>query len=243
MRALRVALAFLTRLPVSASDVQPSELARSLAFFPAVGLLLGALLAAAQLALGQRLPAELSALSLVALWALLTGALHLDGLADLFDGLGGGRGDPARALAIMRDSRIGAHGAVALVLVLSAKTTATAELVRHACAWPLLAAPIAARWAVVPLIAGVRYAREEGLGRAMTEHARTSDVVWASLLALACLAALGLRALYPTLAALACAGALAGSMRWRLGGLTGDVYGAAIELAELGFLVASVCVL
>jgi adenosylcobinamide-GDP ribazoletransferase len=243
MRAFRVALAFLTRLPLSAGEVQPSEMARALAFFPAVGLLIGALLAAAQLALGRRLPAELSALALVATWALLTGALHLDGVADLFDGLGGGRGDPARALAIMRDSRIGAHGAVALVLALSAKVSATATLVTHGAVWPLLAAPIAARWAVVPIVAWVRYARAEGLGRAMTDHARAADIVWASLLAIACLAALGLRVLYPTLTALACAAVLAASVRAKLGGLTGDVYGAVIELAELGFLVASVCVL
>jgi adenosylcobinamide-GDP ribazoletransferase len=204
-----------------------------------VGLVLGALLTLTQAGLERVLPATVTAVLLVALWALLTGALHLDGVADLFDGLGGGRGDPARMLAIMRDSRIGAHGAVALVLTLLCKVSATSVLVERRALWPLLAAPVVARWAVVQLIAWVRYAREQGVGQAFTAHIRRRDLILASVFALACLSAFGPRALYPTLAALLGVGALGAWLRAKLVGLTGDVYGAAIELGEVVFLVAS----
>jgi adenosylcobinamide-GDP ribazoletransferase len=239
MRALLVAVAFLTRLPVRAGDVQEVELARSVGFFPVIGLVLGAVMAGAQVLSGPVLGSPLTAALLVALSALLTGALHLDGLADFFDGLGGGRGDPTRILAIMRDSRIGAHGAVALVIVLAGKLIASADLVQAHAAWAILTAPIAARWMVVMLIAGARYAREQGLGKPFTEHVRALDAAWATLLALLCLSVVGRDVLYPTLCAILAMTAVGAFARHKLGGLTGDIYGAAIELGELAFLVAS----
>jgi adenosylcobinamide-GDP ribazoletransferase len=238
MRAFLVALAFLTRLPVRVGAAEPAEVGRSVAFFPLVGGVLGALLAGAQLGLGAVLPPSLLALVLVALWAALTGGLHLDGVADLFDGLGGGRGDPERILALMRDSRIGAHGATALVLVLLGKVLALGELLQHGMAWPLLGAPVVARFAVVPMLAFSRYARDEGLGKAFHEHARKRELVLATMLALACIAALGPRAVLPALVALSIAFGLGSAVSRKLSGLTGDAYGAAIELAELGFLLA-----
>src|ERR1041385_1416192 len=102
MRALLVALAFLTRLPVRVGDVSERELGRSAAWFPLVGALIGALLAVCQLGVGLVLSSQPTALIVIALWALVTGGLHLDGLADLFDGLGGGRGQRERILEIMR---------------------------------------------------------------------------------------------------------------------------------------------
>ena len=92
----------------------------------------------------------------------MTGGLHLDGVADVFDGLGGGHGDRERILRIMRDSRIGAHGATALVLVLAVKVAALAELLGRGALWPLVVAPAVARFAVVPLIVLLPYARRGG---------------------------------------------------------------------------------
>jgi adenosylcobinamide-GDP ribazoletransferase len=239
MRALLAAVAFLTRLPVPARAVEPHELGRALGFFPLVGGLLGALLGAALFGLSRVLAPELCALLAVALWALLTGGLHLDGLADLFDALGGGRGDRERMLEIMRDSRIGAHGAVALVLVLCGKVLAVAELPGRTAVATLLVAPAVARFGAVLLLALFPYARGEGLGRAFRDHGKARDLAAAALLMLGSAAILGRRALVPGLAALLVALALGGLMRRKLGGLTGDVYGAAIELSELAFLLAS----
>jgi adenosylcobinamide-GDP ribazoletransferase len=240
MRRFIVALAFLTRLPARAGEVSAQELARALAAFPAVGLVLGLLQWGAAWLLGRTRATELAAIVLVALHALATGALHLDGVADVCDGLSGGRGDRARTLAIMRDSRIGAHGAVALVLVLLAKVALVRRVLAAAAPWALCAAPIAARFAVVPLMLWFPYAREEGLGSAFSAHAGRRELARATLVALACLAPFGARALVPALCALGSALAWALFMKHKLGGLTGDVYGAAIELAELVFFAASV---
>jgi adenosylcobinamide-GDP ribazoletransferase len=167
--------------------------------------------------------------------------LHLDGVADVFDALGGGRGKRDRMLAIMRDSRIGAHGAVALVLLLAAKLVAVAVLVRAGATWTLYACPIAARWAVVWIVVGFPYARPDGLGRAFNGHGRAVHVLAATCVATLALAWLGPRAVMPAVAALASAVAV-GVWLWRhLGGLTGDVYGAAIEVAEVSFLIVGGC--
>jgi adenosylcobinamide-GDP ribazoletransferase len=195
------------------------------------------------------------AVVLVALLAMLSGGLHLDGLADTFDGLGGGRGDRARMLEIMRDSHIGAHGAAALVLALAAKIFALQELLARggggdasanaSTLWPLFAAPVFARWAVVPLMVFFRYARPVGLGSAFRAHGRAALVAGATLLPLgltvgtAVAGVAGVPTLAAGAAALAAALLLGVALNRRLDGLTGDVYGAAIELAEVAFLVTA----
>jgi adenosylcobinamide-GDP ribazoletransferase len=237
--ALRCAVGFLTRLPVGSHVASDATLARSLVFFPGVGALLGAVAWALGTLLAPSLPAPLLALLITAAWALATGALHLDGVSDVFDGLGGGRGDRRRTLEIMRDSRIGAHGAVALCLVLAAKVAAMAYLLTAGSLWALWAAPMASRWAAVPLVVFWPSARLDGLGRAFNGAARPWHFLAASALAAAGLAAVGVASVAAAGAAAVSALGLAVWMHRRLGGLTGDVYGAAIELAEAAFLVAA----
>jgi adenosylcobinamide-GDP ribazoletransferase len=239
LRPLAVAFGFLTRLPLGDRAVAEAELGRALPWFPVVGLALGLTLACSARLLHDHLPAPLVAVGLVALLAALSGALHLDGLADLFDGLGGGRGDRERTLSIMRDSRIGAHGAAALVLLLAAKVAAVHDLLRAASTWPLVCAPVLARWSAVPLVVYLPYARAQGLGRAMADHGRPRHVLLATIAAAACVVWSGPRVLAPAASAAVAAALLAAFMHRRLGGLTGDVYGAAIELAELAFLAAA----
>ena len=241
LRSLAIAFGFLTRVPVPTGAVLPRELGRAVAWFPAVGAVLGAMLAGLAHVLDGRLAPSLVAVAVVALLAAVTGGLHLDGVADVFDALGGGRGSRDRMLAIMRDSRIGAHGAAALALLLAGKLAAIAALVAHGRAWPVFAAPVAARWAVVPLIAWFPYARPDGLGTAFHDHAGAAQVAGATVLAALALGGFGAPMVAPALAALATALGLALWLTRRLGGLTGDVYGAAIELAELVFLVVAGC--
>lgn len=240
LRPLAVAFGFLSCIPVGKGPVEEVDLGRSLGWFPAVGLAFGALLAGVALLLRDHLPPTLVAVALVALLAALSGGLHLDGLADVFDGLGGGRGDRERTLAIMRDAHIGAHGAAALVLLLAAKVAAVHEVLRSGSTWALFGFPMLARWSAVPLVVCFPYARPVGLGLAMNHHGRPIHLVLTMGLTAACVAWLGVRALAPAGAALAGALGLAVLMWRRLGGLTGDVYGASIEIAELGFLVAAV---
>jgi adenosylcobinamide-GDP ribazoletransferase len=231
----RLAFQFLTRLPVG-GGLAGADLGRSCAWFPLPGAVMGLLVAAGAHLSAGHLPALLAGVLAAAALAWLSGGLHLDGLADLFDGLSGGHGDRARTLAIMRDARIGAHGAAALVLVLLAKSAALAELVGRDDFWSLLAAPAVARFAVVPLVVGFPYARPEGLGKAFHGTAGAREIAVSALLAALAVAPGAPASLGRAAAALAVAWAVALVARRRLGGLTGDVYGAAIELAELAFL-------
>jgi adenosylcobinamide-GDP ribazoletransferase len=240
LRSMVAAFAFLTRMPVWAGPLRDEDLGRSLTFFPVVGLVLGLVLTGVASLVGETLPASLAAVLLVALLAGLTGALHLDGLADVFDALGGGRGDRQRMLDIMRDSRIGAHGAAALALVLIAKVFAVAEVLARRDLPALLAFPAIARWAVTPAIVFHPYARPEGTGRAFQGTARAWEVAGATVAIAIALAALGPRLAIPAAGAFVASSAFALWLRLRLGGLTGDVYGAAIELAEVVALTVAV---
>jgi adenosylcobinamide-GDP ribazoletransferase len=236
LRGVVAAFTFLTRVPVWRGPLLEADLGRAVGFFPLVGLVLGLALTGFAFVTQAALSPLLLAALLVALLALLTGGLHLDGVADLFDALGGGRGDRARMLAIMRDSRIGAHGAAALILLLVAKVAALAHVLERHDLAVVLMFPAVARWAVTPLVVLLPYARPEGLGRAFKGAARGRELAIAAAIVAASVATLGLRTLMPALAAGVAALIFGCWMARRLGGLTGDVYGAAIELAELAML-------
>lgn len=234
-REVRLAVSFLTRLPVgSPAEVSARQLGRSMAWFPLVGLLLGSLLLAGDWMLARLLPPLVGNALLLSLLVLATGALHLDGWADLCDGVGGGR-DRAAMLHIMKDSRIGVFGAAGLVLLLLVKYTALVSLPVALRPAGLLLAPVAGRWAAVLLTVTLPYLRgPEGTAAAFAGHAGRRELLFASLILLAVAAALlrGPGVLLAGLLGLA-ALAFAGWARQRLGGVTGDVLGAAVELLEL----------
>lgn len=239
LRGAVAACGFLTRIPLRLDRVRDVDLGRSVGFFPFVGLALGGAYAGAGWLLHGFLAPAPAALLLVVLSCFATGGLHLDGLADVFDGLGHAGGDAARLLAIMRDSRIGAHGAAALALLLAGKLVALAALLESGRYLMVAAAPAIARGCVVPFIIAYPYARDAGLGRAFHQTSGLREGALAGLGAAGVLVWAGWSALGPAAAALLVGGALAEWMRRRLGGLTGDVYGAIIELAEVTFLIGA----
>jgi adenosylcobinamide-GDP ribazoletransferase len=237
MRGLLVAGGFLTRLPIPAGP-DAGDLGRAAGWFPVVGVVLGALLAAGHAAAGWLAPPLLAAVLVVALWAFLTGGLHLDGLADAADGLGGGWSRD-ETLAIMRDARTGAYGVVAIALVLALKMGALAGLA-PALGWrALLVAPVLARAAPVGLARLCPPARAEGAGHAFAMTVAPGAIVAAALvpagLAVSLFGAPGLAPVAVT--ALATLG-FAGYLRRRLGGLTGDCLGALVEASEALTLIA-----
>ncbi len=206
--------------------------------FPLVGLLVGVLGALAlTVAQAVGLPDTLAVIVAVAAAALLTGALHEDGLADFVDGVGGGR-DPAAKIRIMRDSRIGTYGVVTLILVLAAKIEALVLAGDEGVA-ALMVAHVLGR-AVIPAVAwALPFAAEDGLARLAGRPGR-AGALWSVGLALALALALlpagfGLIAAAAAVAAAAVVGWLA---RRYIGGMTGDVLGAAEQAAELAALVA-----
>ena len=234
----KTALGFLTRLPVpGTAHWRAGGLAASVPLFPLVGALIGALAALAYaLAVWLGLPPPLAALLAVTTQVLATGGLHEDGLADVADGLGGGR-TRAERLAIMRDPRLGSFGALALILVVLARVLIFAALAEPAlAAAALIAAGAASRAGIAGLMALLPPARTNGLaagaGRPDPGRAAAAGAI-AGLIALLLLPPAA--ALTGLLLALLALLALALIARRRLGGQTGDVLGAAQQLCEINF--------
>lgn len=235
------AVGFLTRLPPAGAGVKGLEaLPRAAPFFPLVGALVGAAVGGLAIGLVQALPPLLAGLLAVAFELVLTGALHADGLADSADGLGGG--DRERSLAIMRDHSLGAYGASALALDLAVKATALGTLAEAQALGPIVAALAISRVAPLPLARLLPYARVDGgTGEVLAGKIGTTPVLAAVGLAVAvALAATGAAALLLVLSAVATTAAVALLARRRLGGVTGDVMGAAIELCSVGCLIVAV---
>ena len=236
---LLAALGFLTILPVPrAASATPERVGRSQLYFPVVGLLLGLVLTGLHWLLLRYVPPLLAAALLLAVWELLTGGLHTDGLIDTCDGLFGGH-TPQERLEIMRDARAGAFGVLGAVLVLLVKYGALASLASSS-AGALAVALTAGRWSMVAAIGWFPYARPAGAGVAFKAASRP----WMTWLGLALALAVGLgfgRVL--GLAAVAVAvpvvWALGRFATRRLGGLTGDLYGACAHLVEAGVLAAA----
>ena len=235
------ALEFLTIIRLHRfRPVSAETLARAQVFYPLVGLLLGGILVGADWLLGYGLPAGPRGVLLLALLALLTCGLHLDGLADTFDGLLGGQ-ERERRLAIMRDPRIGSFGVTALVLTLLLKWSALASLLA-ADEWrAVLLGPLLGRCAIVALAAAVPYARPDGLGSGFHAAARGLPVVVAAIAALVGALLVGGVPGLALLAATVLTPLLLGWWSQRaIGGATGDLYGAACELTEAAVWLVAV---
>jgi adenosylcobinamide-GDP ribazoletransferase len=244
-RALIVALLFLTRLPMpTLSAITPPDQGRAAACFPLVGLILGTLLVLAALLLAPLLPATVVAALLVLLWALLSGGLHLDGLADSADGWLAG-GDRARTLEIMRDPRCGSAGVIAVCSLLLLKFACLGALLGQQQWLPLLLAPVLGRSATLLVILAIPYARPGGIATEMIAHAprRTLPAALAAsaLMALLVLGPGG--ALLLATALLLLGWRLRRLMLARLGGATGDTAGACCEIAEVTSLIIACAVL
>ena len=239
MRALRLAVALLTRLPVDApADPTDADLGRSVAFYPLVGLGLGLVLAAAAALAGQG-PGLLAAVLVVTLWAAATGFLHLDGLADSADAWLGGHGDAERTLAILKDPYAGPAGVAAVVLALLIKVAALAPLLAAGgAAAALVVAAVLARAGAAGLLLTTAYVRPGGLGEVQAANL-PRPAVWLAV-GLSVLLALILGGV-TGFAVLVFAGIVLVFLRWlmvrRLGGVTGDTLGAAIEIGEAVVLV------
>ena len=243
MRGVLVATAFLTRVPVpivaAALDV-----GRAARWFPLIGGVLGAATALLAWTMTEVMdfPAALAATIVVGLAAWVTGAIHLDGLADTADGFGGGR-DREAVLRIMRDPLIGSYGAIALVFVIGVKVTAVAALLSRDDALPfLVAAPALSRWTISALAAWMPYARAEGgLGLAVTHERDAAGLVVATTVAaLIAIGALGVDGLISWAFAALTALWIARAASRRIGGVTGDVFGASVELTEASVLLCGV---
>ena len=231
MKRFFTALSFLTTIPSPYHDpAGMEELAKSAAWFPWVGALIGALVALIYIGLTKFFPEFVSAVVSVGVWVYLTGGLHLDGLADSFDGLLNSS-TPERRLEIMKDPRLGAFGALGLIWMMIFKISILTALPVKL-AW--LAIPLAASTARWVLIYAGRQpmARPDGLGAAFKPHLGWVGMFMAAILPLGLAVLCGWRGFAAFVLGCVCA---AGIMLWariRLGGLTGDVFGLIVETVE-----------
>jgi adenosylcobinamide-GDP ribazoletransferase len=243
MTSFLLAWRFLTILPGGKRDADPSprDLGRSMACYPLVGLLLGILLWGAYWLFSRAFPRTLCDGLILLLLVIITGALHLDGLADTLDGLAAGKSATER-LQIMRDHRVGTFGAVGLILILGIKFLALNSLPEEIVGKTLLATLVLSRWSMVQLTYRTPYARPEGgLGKAFKDNvgkremwiATASSLViavfllrfWGAVLWLAVgVSALGIQLFFQK----------------KIGGVTGDILGAADEVHEILVLIMGV---
>jgi adenosylcobinamide-GDP ribazoletransferase len=237
---LRLAAAFLTILPAGPAEAASSEdVAASFGWFPLVGFGLGLALCAIDRMLAPVLDNGVRALLIVLILTVLTGALHLDGLADTADALSAGS-DRERVLQILRDSRIGSFGAIALIFAIVIKVFAlsgSAGSQRYAA---LYMAPGLGRWAMVAIASGLDYLRAEGAGAVMLSRDRRRNLKVATITTVVALIPLvmmhALRAC--VIAAVATLALRSFYRRW-IGGVTGDLIGAAGEIVETAVLIVA----
>jgi adenosylcobinamide-GDP ribazoletransferase len=232
------ALRFLTIVPIPGMPpMSEQSIARAIPLLPLAGALIGALLVGLGVLCGALWDAWVRAVVIVVGWGVITAGLHLDGLSDTFDAVMSWR-TRERKLEIMKDSRIGAMGALALIAVLALKV---AWLHAAGDAWwqAVWLAPVLGRWADTYGIFRFPPAREGGLGREFQAQARRGDFAIATATALIlALVLAGPRGLLAFVLAWAVSSALARWWTRDLGGLTGDTYGALCEIAEVVALAA-----
>jgi adenosylcobinamide-GDP ribazoletransferase len=240
LRLFFIALQFFTRLPIPRwVGFQPEWLHHASRYFPLVGCVVAAVAAAVYLLAALVLPAPVAAVLSTAASIYVTGAFHEDGFADTCDGLGGGM-TRERVLEIMKDSRIGAYGAIGMVCMLGAKCTALAMLPPSSAIAALFLAHPLSRLAATSLIWRMDYARAEGKAKPMAQQMTGAEFAIATLTAFLPGALLVAGGQLSAAALCACVAAAALSALWlarkfqtRLQGYTGDCLGAVQQLAEV----------
>jgi len=239
MKGFIYALQFLTIIPIKTRGAaEERELGRSTAFFPLVGAVQGIILVGANLLCSRFLPTDIANGLVLVVLILTNGGFHLDGFADTIDGLAGGSTKEER-LNIMNDSRIGAIGVVAIVLLLLVKFLAINNLQTDAKSYILILLPVIGKWSMVPMAYWADYARPTGgLGKAFTEHTGIKEFLLATFFALS--ASVILLSWYGLVYAgiiFIAAYLLTVFFKRKLGGVTGDVFGFQSEISEVIYLV------
>jgi adenosylcobinamide-GDP ribazoletransferase len=236
-----VAFQFLTRIPMPRTAFEVDSLSRAVKFFPLVGLVVGCGAVLLQRILIYHLGRPLVALIMLAYLVLITGCLHEDGLADVVDGFGGGW-TRDQILAILKDSRIGSYGATALVLSLLARYLLLASLPMEHFAAYVISAHILCRWSSLPLSYLLLPAREQGgQGARIAKLTSLPSLIFGSVFSFAIVIfALRWSAIVPLLVSVI-AVALTGWIYFRkLGGITGDCFGATNQLTEIAIYFCGV---
>jgi adenosylcobinamide-GDP ribazoletransferase len=244
IRLFLIAVQFLTRLPVPrVLQNSEAELGKTSAFFPLVGVIVGGGAALLFTLVQRLLPVPASVLCAIVFAAFITNGFHEDGLADTFDGFGGGW-TKDRVLEIMRDSRIGTYGTLALIFLILGKLNLLSSLPQGQIWRWMIVAHTAARWTILPLCAWLPYARAEGQGKLVARQVGTLEIILGTVTLLVVLLLLPWQAALVAFLATALVTFLSALyFRARLQGITGDCLGAANQLTEVGLYLTAVILL
>ncbi len=248
MQAFLIGLQFLTRICVVKQTVWTEEgFGKSVRYFPLVGAVLGCIYAlVAWLAtdllpqFGVILPHHLLNVLFVAMPVILTGGIHCDGFMDTVDGIFSGR-DRERMLEIMKDSCTGAFGVVAFVLLMMFQYGAVSDVPVETLPAALFVMPVISRMMMVFTITIYPYARKEGMGKAFSEYTNRKTLGVVFLYGLALVIPWGINALIAVLVSLLFTTCFCNYVTKKIGGVTGDVYGAVCTLCELLVMIAFTC--
>lgn len=235
---------FLTRVPVPRiHEISEAEMGKAAAFFPLVGVLIGAVGALVFWLLQKILPVPTAVLGTLIFTSFLTNGFHEDGLADTFDGFGGGW-TKDRVLEIMRDSRVGTFGALALIFLVLGKYSLLSSLPQPQIWRWFIVAHAAARWTSMPLCVWLPYARKEGQGKLVAKQVGLLEMTFATFTMLVVLLLLPWRAAMAAMIVTTLLTLLSGAYyKTRLQGITGDCLGATNQLAEVGIYLTAVVLL
>lgn len=235
LRLFFTALSFFTRIPCSRWAGQDErDLNRAARYFPLVGVLVGLVAALVYLLAARVLPQEVAVIASMAATLWITGAFHEDGLSDTADGLGGGW-TKEQALTIMKDSRVGNYGAIALVMALLTKFEALVHLAPALLPAVLVAGHALSRFAAVLVMATQRYVRDSGKAKPLASRPGAGELVLAGAFGLAPLALIPFHLLWALLPVALVWLWFSRKLQQRLGGYTGDGLGAMQQLCELTF--------
>jgi len=235
LHSFYIALSFLTRIRTPLEDnITQKQMGDAIVYYPLVGFLMGLsfyLITQLIFFFSTDFPPDVLAAVLLILWVLITGGLHIDGLADSADAWIGGLNDRERTLEIMKDPYCGPIGVAVVVLVLLLKWTAISHLLNTDQAAFLIVLPMLSRAIIIVLFMSTVYVRESGLGTALLEYMPKEKILLPLLLVSALLYII-FASLYSLLLAVITIMALRVLMIQRIGGMTGDTLGASIEIAE-----------
>lgn len=232
-KAFLLSLSLLTRIPVgSFKEITDQDSGRAALFYPLVGLLIGVILYLPILFF-QNTPPHFLAAVIITLWAIITGGLHLDGLADSADGWLGGLGDKERTLKIMKDPVVGAAGAIALVCFLLLKFTGLSVLIESQYSWLLIFTPVIGRLMILLTFHTTEYANKTGMANAAVENLPKRPSLIIILLGFFFAVVLNIWGVVCVLVGFYLLRRL---MIIRLGGCTGDTVGATVEISEMLFI-------
>jgi adenosylcobinamide-GDP ribazoletransferase len=237
-------LQFLTRIQVAKqSEWSPESFGRSVKYFPLIGAILGIILVLVHHVLaeflpnvGMYLPPHVLAIFLIISNVLLTGGLTCDGFMDTMDGIFSGRSKD-RMLEIMKDSRIGANGVMAFVLLAILKWSLIMDIPPQGLPTALFMMPLLGRFAMVIGITVFPYARPDGIGKAFAQYAGKYTLCIATVLTLLFVIPLGKQAIVSLFAVIIVTLLFSSYVKKLIGGLTGDIYGAITEITEIVLLL------